>query len=183
MRTFYLIRHGAAESFSTFFAHGRSDADRALTPRGTTQCLAAANSIRASLKDVKPEVGLRFFTSNLLRAQQTGTILFEELEKLGLCQQKPMTVSGLTPDDTVNKALETIKRYASELDPDQSGYTPVFVTHQPLISALIANLCACPPFDAAMDTASVAMLRAEVIMPGCCDLVATFHHPVGIAAV
>lgn len=138
----YIMRHGDALQFA------RTDAERPLSERGRRQASSMVPCFSAWL----PE---KVIASPYVRAQQTCSIVCE-----GLGISRFDTVEGITPDCDPHDALRVLQRYENE------GVL-LMVSHQPLVSALVALLV-----DGAinggymMGTAAVACLEADHLSPG-----------------
>lgn len=113
-----LVRHGEAEP------RARSDAERALTPRGRQQ----AQLTGAWLQEAVGAASLRLLASPYRRAQETGR------EIAGLLGVALQTEPAITPDDDPRRALAAIEAAAAGAD------VVVVVSHMPLVAALAAWL-------------------------------------------
>lgn len=113
-----LVRHGEAEPLA------RSDAERALTPRGRRQAQQTGAWLRETVGAAAP----RLLASPYRRAQETG---HEIASLLGVA---PQTVQAITPDDDPRRALAAIEAAAAGAD------VVVVVSHMPLVAALAAWL-------------------------------------------
>lgn len=138
----YIMRHGDAVSFA------RTDAERSLSELGARQ---AANMV-SCFQEVPPA---RVIASPYLRAQQTCSIV---CEGLGVGQFD--TVNGITPDVDPHAVVRLLQDYEQEP-------SLLMVSHQPLVSALIALLVdGSTTGGYAMGTASVACLDMEIPAAG-----------------
>lgn len=154
-----IMRHGEAETFAD------SDKNRQLTAYGREQatkagsCLADLNFSFQAL-----------WISPYIRAQQTAEqVLLALLSKSPQVDLIQKTLPILTPDNnpvTVISALE-----ASDVD------SLLIVSHQPLVSHLIALLAGVESYRVPMATASMALLQTETIAAGCFDLKCLRHSP------
>jgi phosphohistidine phosphatase len=135
-----IIRHGEAEPKSS----AKRDEDRALTNRGT-------ETLRANLKVAKELLGDRkvdfILSSTLLRAKQSAEIAREVFR-------------GPSPaiSDALHSDSETIDVYKaiSKLD---SFNVAVLVTHQPLVSRLLAHLLNWNDRNFRFETGSIAIVE------------------------
>lgn len=134
----YIMRHGDALSFA------RTDAERPLSEHGMRQAATMASCFRDALPT-------RVIVSPYLRAQQTCSIVCEEL---GINQFD--TVNGITPDVDPRGVVRLLQNYEHES-------SLLMVSHQPLVSALIALLVdGTTTGGHVMGTASVACLEMAV---------------------
>lgn len=114
-----LVRHGEAEPSA------RSDAERALTPRGRRQAQLTGAWL---LETVGAAAAPRLLASPYRRAQETGH------ELAGLLGVALQTVQAITPDDDPRRALAAIEAAAAGAD------VVVVVSHMPLVGGLAAWL-------------------------------------------
>lgn len=143
--TVILMRHGEAE------APAAPDRQRNLTAFGRSQVAQAA----ARLQQRRVRVD-RLLTSPYVRAQQTAAIVSEVLG-CGTAAECPAVVPGGEPDVVIDVL-------SSELQGLDCG---MVVMHQPIISRLIK--CMTDIYQP-METASIAVMEADVIGPGCFEL-------------
>lgn len=137
----YIMRHGDAIQYA------RTDAERPLSEQGRRQ---AASMVPCFNR--RPE---RVIASPYVRAQQTSAIVCEGLGIEGF-----ETVEGIIPDGDPHEVVRLLRRY-------ESDDVLLMVSHQPLVSALIALLVdGVVNGKYMMGTASVACLQTEVIAPG-----------------
>lgn len=137
----YVMRHGDAIQYA------RTDAERPLSELGRRQ----AAGMVCHLQDEPPA---RVIASPYVRAQQTCSIVCE-----GLGIDRFETVPGITPDSDPVQVVKLLERY--------DGNSLLMVSHQPLVSTLIALLV-----DGSisggymMGTASIACLEFEMVGNG-----------------
>jgi len=137
----YLLRHGEAE-FSA--AH---DEMRRLTDEGFRQVKRAATRLPA-------DVDFRVYHSPYVRATESAQAV---AGILGVETLHP--ANWLTPDQPVN---ETVARLAP------LAIQPLLlVTHNPLVSALAAELSGESVSRVGFGTGSVAALEGDEFLPGC----------------
>jgi phosphohistidine phosphatase len=151
-----IMRHGEAQSFAV------SDAARELTDDGRRQAELAGQSLRQHL--LAPQ---RIYCSPYRRTQQTAAIT---LAAAGFDEAVMQTCELVTPDN----APAQVAQFLGE----QSVDTLMMISHQPLVSALIGLLVAGQAFAGPpMAPASIALLEADVLLPGCCTLSWLRHAP------
>lgn len=137
----YVMRHGDAIQFA------RTDAERPLSPLGQRQAARMVGHIRDALPS-------RVIASPYLRAQQTCGIV---CEGLGIAQFD--TINGITPDNDPLAVMRLLQEYEQ--------HTLLMVSHQPLVSALVALLVDGDINGGySMGTASVACLQLDQVGPG-----------------
>ncbi|ARN76116.1 phosphohistidine phosphatase SixA [Oceanicoccus sagamiensis] len=149
-----ILRHGEAEIYAD------SDAQRNLTDYGREQAQAAGVCLKALALDFK-----QVWVSPYIRAQQTADGV---LSALGDIPRE--TVDALIPESSPINLVDTLSTY--------SGGDLLIVSHQPLVSALVgllenADHRSGPP----MSPASMAMLTADTLLAGCCQLQWLRHAP------
>ena len=147
----WLLRHGEAQ------AQARSDAERALTPRGREEVALAALQLQG-----RPLGAI--LASPYVRAQQTAAIVREALG----CSSGIHTVPWLTPDSDPRVVLARLDDFpADEL---------LLVSHQPLVGSLVGLLIhGHRQQPLAMHTASLAELDGDVLAAGVMELLALVH--------
>jgi phosphohistidine phosphatase SixA len=154
-----IMRHGEAEAFVD------SDKNRQLTSYGREQAVKAG----ACLADFKFDFQ-QLWVSPYIRAQQTAEwVLSSLLDQTSQADLMQKTLAILTPDNnpsTVISALET-----SDVE------RLLIVSHQPLVSHLIASLVGVDSYSIPMAPASMALLQTETIAAGCFDLKWLRHSP------
>lgn len=167
MTEIFIVRHGEASW------EAESDAERNLTERGIAQADCAARFLAGNVAQMN-----RIFVSPYTRAQQTAIPILKAFSKdIG------ETARWLVPSTTAAQTLEGFAvAFASELEQeDGEGYKNkacVFVSHQPLVSSLVAYLVDGTVRTAAkypMDTASIAHISSENSLPGCAELKGLHH--------
>ncbi|NVK10953.1 MAG: phosphohistidine phosphatase SixA [Gammaproteobacteria bacterium] len=144
-----ILRHGTAEPWR----NDETDEDRALTVTGVDEVTRQG---LAHFLSLNPE---SIWVSPYRRTQQT--------------------VASFTPTDTY---FETTRILVPEsppmvvLDALINVHTNLLlVSHQPLVSQLIAKLSARAPYDCPMNPASLAILEGDVFAAGCMQLEAIYH--------
>lgn len=152
----FLLRHGEAES------HASSDSQRQLTMAGRQQVEEVARLFAAK----EPAQLDAVLVSPYLRAQQTCNIF---LATAFTGQNLPVeTYEGVTPDSSPQACIEYLQ--------NMSARSLLLVTHQPFVGALLELLTSgtqtqvstCNP---PMMTSSLACLDADIVAPGCAQLV------------
>ncbi|OPX55810.1 phosphohistidine phosphatase, SixA [Oceanospirillum multiglobuliferum] len=145
-----IVRHGEAGVAAT-------DPERALTANGRQQVQRITQAMKDEL------IGSIAYASPYLRAQQTL-----ELISQGLGEQDGQTLAFITPDDAPEPVLSWLAL--------QSDACLMLVSHQPLVSRLISLLVDGVESAAyPMDTASIAILEADVWAKGLARLVSLTH--------
>ena len=151
-----IVRHGEAEAYLSF----SQDAKRLLTPKGEADISALGKTWQQSTPDV-------CLASPYQRTQQTASLLQQSLGFKSIT-----TTEHLTPEaniDALFKLLEATK--AKHL---------LLVSHQPLVSRLLAALVAGHSryaLDYPMMPGSCAMLECEVLAKGLAQLQSIRHAP------
>lgn len=128
-----IMRHGATESTT------RQDAERGLTPLGWQQTVNIARWLQQYL--IIPVTAL---VSPYRRTQQTFAALHSVLPQL---TQQPHTLD-LTPNGQAEFIVEQLQH-----DPDLQLPTLLLISHIPLVSKLLSQLCStaiAPLFTPAM---------------------------------
>jgi len=150
------MRHGEAHSFAT------SDAARELTDKGRQQAALAGQCLQQ--QQLAPQ---RIWCSPYLRTEQTAAIT---LASANFDNSLLETCEFITPDNSPCEVAEIIGR--------QSVETLMMISHQPLVSALIGLLVNAQEYSGPpMAPASMALLEAEALLPGCCTLSWLRHAP------
>ncbi|MCR8922930.1 phosphohistidine phosphatase SixA [Dasania sp. GY-MA-18] len=148
-----ILRHGQAEGYAT------SDASRNLTERGKADALRAGACLA--------ELGLQFdalWVSPYVRAQQTAQQLLTSLPDLQI-----VSLDMLTPESDLKSVFDFIHR---------SGLQRVLlVSHQPLVSDLVAYMTEPNGYGPAMAPASMACVENKHGLPGCGELRWLRHAP------
>lgn len=153
-----ILRHGEA-SFTA-----ASDRERELTPRGREQTLAAGRCL--------VELGLSFdavWVSPYIRTRQTADEVLKAFP-LSLSADQRETQPLLTPDNSPQSVVDAIA--TSGLD------SLLLISHQPLVSSLAGLLTQSRAgYGPPMSPASMALIEAEHVLVGCCDLISLRHAP------
>ncbi len=155
-----ILRHGETETYAD------NDAQRNLTDYGREQANAAGICLKELALDFE-----QVWVSPYVRAQQTADGV---LSALGSIPRE--TVDALTPDSSPVNLMDTLSTYR--------GGNLLIVSHQPLVSALVgllenADHRSGPP----MSPASMALLTADTLLAGCCQLQWLRHAPTFEASV
>ncbi len=151
-----IMRHGEAESLTP----GGSDAERSLSDHGHRQAEQAGRVLYG--EELVPDVTL---ASPYRRAQQTAAAV---ASAMGLDQWQ--TESGLVPEADAQATVEALAGCDAS--------TLLLVSHQPLVTYLLAALtCDDVLSMPRLAPASLALLHADDLLPGCCDLVWHRHSP------
>jgi phosphohistidine phosphatase len=131
----YVMRHG--DALSKAEAGVSSDALRPLSEQG----VAHARAVSAWLARRRPKGRAAVWTSPLLRALQTATLLAKALE----CEDRMETTAILTPEGEPEQFFDRLQRCP--------GGTVLFVVgHQPLLGRIVSSLA----FGGAVDGISLA---------------------------
>lgn len=141
----FVLRHGQAEQYAS------SDERRALTPEGLSR---TRDLLLRSVDDLRNVD--RILASPYLRAQQTAQLAAELLD---------LSIESselLTP----NSSLVALSGWLEQ----QTGKTLLLVSHQPLVSNLLAWLCGESRGHYFMAPGALACLQFEVPARGCADL-------------
>jgi len=147
----YLLRHGTAERW----LNDDQDFGRQLTDVGQGE-VARQSKVFSELATAEFEC----WVSPYIRTQQTADIL---LEGRNLTKQ---TTRLLTPDAGTVGISDALISQSGDL---------LLITHQPLVSKLIALLSGRPWADCPMDTASLAVLEGDVCAADCMELKGIWH--------
>ena len=149
-----IMRHGQADAYAS------SDQARPLTVRGEAEALAAGRFL------VKQAVVIEsVWVSPYLRAQQTAD---QVLKSIRATERE--TLGAITPESSPKKFIAQLNQ--SDCD------NLLVVSHNPFVSSLIGLLCdGAERYGPPMSPASMAMLTAENLLPGCCELVWLRHAP------
>ena len=152
-----IMRHGEAESA---FSLDRSDAERRLTERGHLQARQAGR--------VLAEAGFapsQLWASPYQRTQQTAADVIASFPGL-----QAKTNEALVPDNRPAGVLDQLAEYNTD--------SLMLVSHQPLVSLLVAKLTGQDQYRVpSMAPASMVLLEAEHLLPGCCEIVWHRHAP------
>lgn len=152
----YLLRHGQAEYQRT------TDEARNLTPRGiaaTRQVLSARAAALASVD--------RLWVSPLVRAQQTADIA-QSFVAATERHTTPLLIPESDPQLLIHSLYEASVKDAILL-----------VSHQPLVSRLLAALCGRSEGFYPMDTSSLAAVKIDPVAAGLGELLWLDHAPHG----
>ena len=148
-----ILRHGQAEGYAT------ADAQRKLTAKGEADALRAGQCLA--------ELGFSFdalWVSPYLRTQQTAQQVLKNFSDL-----QPSTQALLTPESNPKQVFEFIHR---------SGLQRVLlISHQPLVSDLVAYMTEPKGYGPAMAPASMACVENKHGLPGCGVLRWLRHAP------
>ncbi|MFA7554396.1 MAG: phosphohistidine phosphatase SixA [Spongiibacteraceae bacterium] len=149
-----IMRHGEAETYA------ESDAKRSLTELGCQQARLAGECLQ--------QLDLSFdqvWVSPYIRAQQTADELLS-----GYGQLRRKVCEHLEPDAKISLIIDLLAACGKQ--------NILLVSHQPLVSSLISmlesgNTRSGPP----MSPASMALLSADILLPGCSQLQWLRHAP------
>ena len=149
-----IMRHGQADAYAS------SDEARCLTARGQADALAAGQTLAKQ--------GLVFdavWVSPYRRAQQTADQVLRSIE---IAERE--TNNSITPDSSP-------ERFIAQLT--AADYNNLLlVSHNPFVSSLIGLLCdGAGRYGPPMSPASMAMLTADDVLTGCCELAWLRHAP------
>ena len=134
-----LWRHAEAEDLPEGNPEGRSDLDRALTPRGEKQAIRMASWLDRQL----PE-GTRILVSPATRCEQTALAL----------GRKYKIRKELAPDGTSAQLLEVVQWPLSK--------SPILVVgHQPILGQIISQLLGLKESDFPIKKGSIWWLRSR----------------------
>ncbi|WP_339339301.1 phosphohistidine phosphatase SixA [uncultured Oceanicoccus sp.] len=148
-----ILRHGEAETYAS------SDAQRNLTDHGRKQ----AQQVGLCLKELTINFD-QIWVSPYRRAQQTADGV---LSQLGSIARE--TDNSLTPESSASGLVDRLSTHNGDL---------LIVSHQPLVSTLVGLLVnADQRSGPLMAPASMALLSADVLLAGCCQLQWLRHAP------
>ena len=139
----YILRHGEAERNAT------GDRQRQLTERGKAEVNAVVQQHAPALSRVDG-----IFASPFDRAQQTAAVASEILGGIAV-----QTLNVITPNHTPDEVLPFLCQ-------QDSTSTLLLVSHQPLVSELIAELCDLPVHSLPMPTAALASIILDPVARG-----------------
>lgn len=157
----YLLRHGQAEPFID------NDAQRSLTDKGIADVKALGRLLQND--------GVTFdaaFVSPYLRTQQTFQTLSDQMAYGG----EKFDCEALLSE---SNSLQALEFFHDLIDTKATG-SMIWVTHQPLISSLIATLVdgtSRTAYDYPMMPASLAVIDTQMLLPNMGQLVMTKHAP------
>lgn len=163
MSDLFIVRHGEASWQAS------TDAERELTERGVAQAETAALYIESIVTGRSVAQPMDIFVSPYRRAQQTA----KPITKCFYAAQK-QNVNWLIPSTTAAQALEGLAVAAAK----KTGDTTILVSHQPLVSSLVAYIVDGDISEAGkypMDTASIAHVNLENGIPGCGEFIGLYH--------
>ena len=144
----FILRHGEAESL--YFKGGASkDSQRQLTERGRREVAAVIERHQTELQTVT-----NIFASPYVRAQQTAQIVAQALG-----QAKLDTLNVITPNHSTTDVMKFLVK-------QDENDTILLVSHQPLVSAIIADLCETPQHQIRMHTAALASISLQPVASG-----------------
>lgn len=147
-----IVRHGDAAMISG------PDSERPLTERGQAQ--AAALAAWLDEQNWRPQ---QLIVSPYLRAQMTARPLRDRWASVETSQS-----SLLTPDSDPRELLSLVESSGCE--------RLLLIGHNPLLSTLLNDLVD-PAAPLVMGTASLAIIRMEVVASGCGRLQEFRHYP------
>lgn len=148
-----IMRHGEAGWNSGI------DAERELTERGEEQAQRA--SVHFLGQGWLPDV---LIASPYTRTQQTAAWLSHAWDL------PVQSCDWITPDCDPQAVMASLDALAEEKSDGRNALRIAMVSHNPLVTNLIALLTGREPRECAMDTASSAMLHSDVIATGVADL-------------
>lgn len=164
----FIMRHGEAEPFK------QPDAERVLTVRGIQDTQSVGALLKSDLEsELKPELATiqRAYVSPYVRAQQT----FDNVNYASALNLVKVDEPEITPNGHPQAVLPLIQ---SALDEGLESI--LLVSHQPLVSRLVATLVEGSEsfnYQYPMMPASLAELRLDVAAAGCADLVRLLSPP------
>lgn len=118
MTTLYLLRHAEAQPQQT----GQTDAERALTSRGSEQCRQVGGFLRS--QNIAPS---HFWASPYLRTQQTANFIAKELAHSHTLHAPAWLALGEDPLRVLDE-IHALAEKHSEI---------MLISHEPNISAII----------------------------------------------
>ncbi|MEQ3696871.1 MAG: histidine phosphatase family protein [Pseudomonadales bacterium] len=145
----YILRHGTAERW----LNDSMDFDRQLTDFGVAQIEQLVPQWRTTMASIETWV------SPYQRTQQTAKVL------LG-AEASFQTTRLITPEASLVSLLNLLPEQKQDL---------LLVSHQPLVSSLVAKLSGLSPYDCPMSPASLAVLEGDVMAASCMDLRSLNH--------
>jgi len=150
------MRHGEAQPFAG------NDAARELTDNGRRQAALAGQCLQHQAL-----VPQRIWCSPYRRTEQTAAITLAAAQ---FDNKLLKTCALITPDSSPIDVADIIAQQCVE--------TLMIISHQPLVSALIGLLVEAHEFAGPpMAPASIALLEADSLLPGCCTLSWLRHAP------
>lgn len=145
----FLLRHGNAESSAP------RDSERQLSAEGKSELHSVLAQCREALASVE-----FVLVSPYVRAQQTYDIVRQYVAHIS--DQQQQTVDFLKPSGNPQAVIDWTNTVAYR--------SVLLVTHQPLVGILVDEFCGFEPGFYRMGTASLAMIRAEVVARGLGEL-------------
>lgn len=145
----FLLRHGNAESSAP------RDSERQLSVEGKSEL----HSVLAQCRDALASVEW-VLVSPYVRAQQTCDVARQYIPHIS--DQQQQTVNFLKPGGNPQAVIDWAHNATCR--------SALLVTHQPLVGTLVDELCGFEPGFYRMGTASLAMIRAEVVARGLGEL-------------
>ena len=144
----FVLRHGEAEPISS------SDRQRELTERGRIQVKTVVQRNKEQLSAVES-----IFVSPFVRTQQTAGTFMRELSDLTGKQFQFQTEDCLTPNSSPAEVLEFLCQ-------QKANSNIVLISHQPLVSELISDLCDVDINTISMPTAALASIDLDPVGQG-----------------
>lgn len=148
----WVLRHGEAQ------AQAATDAERELTHHGRMQVQAQARRWGAHMAPT------HIWVSPFVRAQQTAAVWSDAL--ITLPDVTPATVDWLMPEAAVSQVVD-------QLSLCDEGSEILLVSHQPLVSELVAYFTGEAAWACSMGTAYLAELTLPLAARGLAD-----HHAI-----
>ena len=139
----YILRHGDAERIAS------SDRERQLTDRGKQQVHAVVQRHQQEIAKVTS-----IFVSPFRRAQETAAIVSQHFPTVPL-----HTAEMLTPD---HSPMDVVRFLCQQ--PESAKI--LLVSHQPLVSELVSELCNQVPAAVGMHTAALAGILLNPVAIG-----------------
>ena len=139
----FVLRHGDAERLAA------SDYERQLTERGKQEVEAVVKRHEQELSVVE-----KIFVSPLTRAQQTAAIVSGYFPNI-----PTETTDILVPSHNTTEALAFLCQ-------QNSDGTILLVSHQPLVSELVSDLCDLATMAVGMHTAALASIVLDPVARG-----------------
>ena len=139
----FILRHGHAEHFA------RSDAERALSERGKQEVHSVVQRHEVELAKLG-----QIYVSPYTRAQQTAAVVSDYFPDIPLT-----TLDLLTPGDRPQAVINFLSQQ------DENSHL-LLVSHQPLVTYLVADLCDVPANSVGMHTAALASITLNPLLQG-----------------
>lgn len=153
----YCLRHGRAGPNLT------TDEARTLTVEGRNDTASVLNMRVDQMQDIS-----QIWASPLVRAQQTAEIAQDFFPSLAI-QTTPL----LIPEANLSQVLT----WLAVIHESNRHGAVLLVTHQPLVGALVNQLCHKADNYYAMDTSSLAAIELDVVAAGMGNLLWLEHAP------